>query len=290
MNTSKKNLCVFIHFSNAPKIPYYVALFVTELTRHFDELIFVGNARPLQQTPPNIHKNVTFLWVDNEGYDLGMFYKVFQTINLDDYKEIACVNDSNILFNTLDSVFNWGRSQNVDFWGLIDSHQKPSISVHQENYHLQSHFMVFNQQVIEKLAVYFNRIDVEAIIKEKDILKCRNAVINYWEIGLSQFLIKEGLTCKSYIDSEEYSQKYLSSKKTNISIKLYREMAQHGYPLVKKKVITRSVYLFWRQLKWKKTIRQFGNPAWNIEHLIEELVQLKNESHFLHKLKRKLIK
>lgn len=280
MSQPSKNLCIFIHFSNAPIIPYNVELYVNELSNFFDELILIGNKRLINLNSSRIKSSVTTLFVENEGYDFGMFYKALKTINTDDYNQIACVNDSNILFNTLETIFSWGNNASVDFWGLIDSHQKPKISIHQKNYHIQSHFMVFNKKAIEQLDAYFKSVDVEAIIGEKELKKCRNLVINHWEIGLTQFMIQKGLTCKSYIDSMAYSQKYLGGKNTNISIKLHLEMIKDGYPLMKKKVITRSIlpYSFGFKNHWKNTIKKYGNPAWDIKRLTDELAQINLES------------
>lgn len=277
METSKKKLCVLIHFSNGSFIPYYVQIFANELALFFDEVILIGNKREVFVMPENLNSKITILFETNEGYDFGMFYKALQTVNLSEYNQIACVNDSNILFNKLDTIFNWGNATNFDFWGLIDSYQKPKISIHTENYHIQSHFMVFNQKAILNLINYLKNPIVKSILNERDLKKCRNAVINFWEIGLTQYFIKNDLSVGSFIDSVAFSKTYLGGKKTNISIKLYRELIKdNGYPLIKKKVITRSFLPFSLGLSnhWKNIIKKYGNQQWNIEKLLNELVNI----------------
>jgi|GEM_PF-6573408 len=40
---------------------------------------------------------------------------------------------------------NWGNSSDADFWGILDSFEKPWFSEHENNRHIQSHFIVFNR-------------------------------------------------------------------------------------------------------------------------------------------------
>lgn len=280
MESPKKSLGIFLHFSKLEYIPYYVLLFLRELNKHMDEVMFVSNKRIINNEEELQKEGIRTLFVKNEGYDLGMFYKAFQTINPDNYRQIACVNDSNILINSLKSVFEWGENQHVDLWGLIDSYQKPWFSIHQNNYHIQSHFLVFNQKAIDQLPVFFKEIDVERLFEEKDPAQLRRTVINDWEIGLTQFLIDHGLTCKSFIDSQAFSQLYLSGKIKNVGHKLYAELIYSGYPLLKKKVILRHDWRdhFRIRKSWEKLIRKYGNQDWEIEALIQELIKMKRKS------------
>ncbi len=291
MNILKKSLCVFVHYSKSSFIPIYVNIYVSELSNYFDEIILVTNHRPINSGNIFNHQNVSTLFVENEGYDFGMFYKALKTINPLEYNQIACINDSNIIFNELKSIFTWGRSQQTDFWGLIDSYQSPHFSTHKSNFHIQSHFIVFNHKAIDKLSAFFESLDIQEILNEKDPKKLREIVINSWEIGLSQFLIKEGLSCCSYIDSQYYANLHLSGKRTNIGLKLYPELIRSGFPIIKKKVITKGKWkdIFRTSSNWKNLIRQYGNQDWEIEALIDELIQIKNESgnQPLVKMKRK---
>jgi lipopolysaccharide biosynthesis protein len=290
---SKKSLCVFIHFSEYPYIPNYVVLYVNELSVYFDEVIMVCNIRTLTNRSENLKKNVSAVFVENVGYDLGKFYNVFKTIKPDEYDQIACINDSNVLFNKLSPIFKWSESQQFDFWGTIDSYEKPWFSTHQDNYHIQSHFMVFNRKAIEKLPEFFDTLGMDSFFEEKDITKLRQTVINNWEIGLTQFLIGQGLTHGSFIDSKIYSLNYLSGKTTNVGHELYAELIESGYPLIKRKIIAKSNWKdnFRAQNHWETMIRKFGNQDWKIEELIDELVQIKNDTgnQTIHNFKRKLL-
>ena len=292
MKGIQKSLCVFIHYSQYPYIPKYVRIYVDELSKYFDEVVLATNQRTFETDIPLKTGNISIFFVKNEGYDLGMFYKVFQSIDPKEYRQIACVNDSNILFNQLLPIFNWSMKQQTDFWGVIDSNQKPQFSTHLNNYHIQSHFIVFNKNAILKLPDFFDSLNIQEIFDEKDSKKVRQMVIDKWEIGLSQFLINEGLSSASYIDSNSYCALYHSGKSTNVSLKLYPELIRSGLPLLKVKVITKGKWkdLFRTKSYWKNLIRKYGNPDWKIEPLIEELNQIKREmgNQPLNKLRRKL--
>lgn len=256
-----------------------------------DEVILVTNNRPVNNERKLLQHGIKTLFVKNEGYDLGMFYKAFQTINPDDYHQIACVNDSNILINKLTTLFAWGNSSGLDVWGAVDSHEKPPFSTHRENYHIQSHFIVFNEKAIVLLPIFFNSIDVQDLFKETHLPTLRGRVIDQWEIGISQFMIQNGLKAGSFINSQLYTSLYISGEIRNISRRLYSQMVSAGYPMIKKKVIMdrQLKYILRGMPGWKKLIRQYGKPDWKLEHLINELEMLRADSpkRLMNKLKRK---
>lgn len=291
MKVIRESLCVFIHYSQQVHLPIYVSIYVNELSNYFDRVILVTNQSLLKPDLLNLQKNVSTLQVQNEGYDLGMFFKVFNSIDPSEFSQIACINDSNILFNQLRPIFTWSKMSEYDFWGLIDSHEKPWFSTHFNNYHIQSHFIVFNRKAIEELPAFFNALQIQDLYDEKDPAKLRQMVINKWEIGLSQFFINKGLSNGTYIDSLSYSYIHHSGKLANIGHKLYHELIQTGFPLIKKKIITNGNWkdVFRSGTHWKTMIRQYGNQNWEIEALIEELILIKNESgnRSINKIKKR---
>jgi lipopolysaccharide biosynthesis protein len=271
MLITKKSLCIFTHFSDLPHIPYYVRVYVNELSNYFDEVIVAANQRNFTNQQCSFNNNVTIQFLENEGYDLGKFYKVFQTIQPSAYFQIACVNDSNILFNKLDSIFEWGKKSQSDFWGLIDSNEKPWFSTHPENYHIQSHFIVFNESAIKCLFSFFENIDIQHILNEKDLKKLRQLVIDQWEIGLSQFLFSKDFKSDSYINSRSFLTKH-KSKDKNITHSHYKELIKEGYPLIKKKVVLKKS---WRSVLgkkecWENLLAEYGYSDWDISLLIDE--------------------
>lgn len=268
MIISKIRICIFIHYSVSESLPYYVKVYIEELSRHFDKVKVLTNNSKIQESNVLFNKNVDFKYNKNQGYDFGMFYRYIISKNLDDYSEIALINDSNILLNRLDTVFNWGRKNDSDFWGMIDSHEKPWFSSHKNNYHLQGHFLVFKNNAINKLIPFLELLDVEEILEEQNTKKLRRLVIDKWEIGLSRYFIEQDLKSDSFIKHEDIRVKY-RPKKQNLTHSLFHELASEGYPLLKRKVIFGKRKLFKpSDNNWKKTIQDFGNSEWDMVKMV----------------------
>ena len=225
-----------------------------------------------------LSENVAIVFQENKGYDFGRFYNYLKTIEKDNYYRIACVNDSNILVNELDRVLNWESISGFDFWGLVDSYEKPWFSTWSDNHHIQSHFLVFHKKAIGLLDEYFESVDVDALLNEKDQKTLRRNVINKWEIGLSRFMISKGLQTGQYCDSQEFTKRFKIRSDSNLPHLLPEELLANGYPLLKKKVIFERKKFFRKNpADWKKLIRNYGNPLWKPDTLIEELIQMKKD-------------
>ena len=272
---NSKSICVFIHYFSADYIPLYVITYVRELQRHFDEILLVTNSRNIINEDEIKTPDLSIKKVRNEGYDMGMFYKGFNMLDLNKYKTIACINDSNVLFGKLDLVFNWANTQNMDFWGLMDSHATPPFSTHTNNYHIQSHFIVFNQTAFPHLQEYLNKTDLSDFVNN-NIKEIRKKVINHWEIGLSQYLLSKNLLCSSFFNSNECQKKYNKPRDLNISLELYDKVIQDSVPIIKKKIINSvKVNNFSKDKNWKRLIKRYGDTNWNLDEIINELILLK---------------
>lgn len=271
LNT-KQSACIFIHYSRSVVLPYNVQLYIEELSRHFQTVFVLTNNTLISTKKYLFTPNVKLHYLENKGYDFGMFYRFISNQNLTNYKELAIINDSNLIINRLDDVFHWGRKKDVDFWGIIDSHEKPWFSEHAENHHVQSHFFVFNERAIKMLPSYFDKMDIGFILNEKNTKKLRRKVINDWEIGLSRYLIAEKLSFASFFSNKKMLQKYNSEVK-NIAHSMHYELAAEGYPLLKKKVTQpkRKWYkLYAKKSEWEKTVLDFGNKEWNLHKIITD--------------------
>lgn len=164
-----------------------------------------------------------------------------------------------------------GNNTDHDFWGLIDSHEKPWFSSHENNYHIQSHFLILNVNAIKKLPSFFDLLNVVEILNETDMKKLRRLVIDRWEIGLTQFFIKEGLIPGSFINSHKLHLKY-QPKKQNLTHSIYYELASEGYPLLKKKVALEKKSIFRNKIeKWKRTIHEFGYHQWDTNKMVDSI-------------------
>lgn len=268
-----KSLAVFIHFSDSTEIPIYVKVYLREISLFFDELILVTNNSAVNSSQLGLSTEAEVLTVKNEGYDLGMFYKVIQQLEIEKYHRIACINDSNVLFRDLSETFSWSQNCSFDFWGLIDSIQKPWFSTHPDNYHIQSHFMVFEAKAIPLLISHLNKIDVKQLFTLTDKKELRRKVINEWEIGLTQYFLSNGINVGSRFQVVEIASKWKLNPKKNFTIRYFPQLAKEGYPLLKKKLIVKPTFLEkllnW-QPKWKKWLKDFGYGDWEIPKIIEE--------------------
>ncbi len=276
---SNIKICLFIHFSTSKNIPYNVKIYVKELSKYFDEVRFLTNYEDNNCEIEFFKGNIIHVFDTNEGSDFGRIYNYLKRINIEDYKEIACVNDSNVLLGPLDKVMEWGRTSQLDFWGIIDSHEKPRFSTHKNNYHIQSHFMVFNCNAISHLQEYFDSIDFKFIFRIKDKKDLRNRVINDWEIGLSQFLIRKDLKIGAFKECTYFTPKKSSKKPINVTHKLYYDLICDDYPLLKKKVAIDGKWLDWILGKkyWKYLIRQHSYSNFDSETIVRELLEARNK-------------
>ena len=268
----KRSICIFLHYFPLDYIPLYVRLYIKNLDNHFNKVLFVYNKRELNDESLSFINQRSSFMVNNEGYDFGMFYKAVQNINLDDYDTIACINDSNFIINDLQTVFDWAEKQSADFWGLIDSYQAPGLQKKGHYCHVQSHFIVFRKKAIELIPRFFESIDIDSLLKERDLRLLRKKIIAEWEVGFSQFLLNNGLTYKTFIDSDEYSKKLKSKNNKNISIVCYDQLIKDGYPVIKRHIISHPK--IHKSDSWKKLLREYGNPKWDIELLILDMAEV----------------
>lgn len=263
-----KRVCIFVHYSNFTYVPYYVIQYVKELTKFFDEILIVTNDREISNTEEVISDNIRLFQVTNEGYDLGMFVKGLSFIKMADYQQIACINDSNVLLQNLDFLFDWAASQPFDMWGLMDSHEKTQYSTHQNNHHVQSHFLVFNKGALSTLKLYLDELDLQRIIETKDLHQVKKLVINDWEIGVSQYLLNHGHQIGAYFHREDFVNK---TEQPHI------EMLLGGMPTIKKKIITsvKPRDLFAGKYYWSKLVKNYVGDVVDLKILLPELKRIR---------------
>jgi lipopolysaccharide biosynthesis protein len=263
-----------VHYSELDFIPKYIHLYVNELSSYFDDVIIYSNKRELKHHPKFAKENISIKFEENEGYDFGMFYKAFQDVDLSNTSQIACVNDSNLLTTKLRQVFDWANNSDLDFWGLVDSYEKPWFSKHKNNYHLQSHFIVFNRNAIEILSEYLKTLDLSSIyaIKDKKIL--RRTIINEWEIGLTQHFTENNLKIGSFLNNKEFTQNLGKKKLSNITHKFPLQLLENGYPCIKVKALAKvnQLKISCSELDWEELHGYEKGEKQNLKTLTRELM------------------
>jgi len=213
-----RSICFFSSYYTTPAIPEYVKFYLTELGRHFSEVVFLTTEKTILAEDLEFlkGKNIAYRLYKNEGFDFGMWYKAFKEYNVIEYDRIGLVNDSCILFNKLDFYFDWLNKNDIDYSGLVDC---TLIS-----YHIQSYFVVINKKAILPTLKYF---EMNGIISDFTQL------IKTYEVKLCTYLMDAGIKLAAY-----YSFKDIPGI-GNPSWQKAKSLIRDGFPLIKKKIIIR---------------------------------------------------
>ncbi|MBN7811786.1 hypothetical protein J0A68_12580 [Algoriphagus sp. H41] len=255
--------CIFIHYGLEARLPFPEMRYLQELSKCFSKTTLVTNERDFKEDglPPGVE----LLLVKNEGYDFGKFLKAFRRIDSERLDRLVLANDSNVLLGDLKGFLKKGEALKAEFWGAIDSHEKPWFSTHQDDFHLQSHFLVWEKTALPLLRSYLGEVKVQEVFVAEDLKQVRRNVINVWEIGLSQFFLRSGSAPRAVFATEELARRWGKKKKANLTIKAPGKLLELGYPFLKKKAVLRKS--FWKRLlaldrDWKGWIgRSMGDPA-----------------------------
>ena len=214
-----RSICFFASYFKGNKIPYYITVYLTELKKHFSEVVLLTSQNDLSIESIAFLKaeNIRLQIEENEGFDFGLWYKAFQKNEIDTYDQIALVNDSCILFKPLNEFMEWSRSHASDLQGITLSN---AIALH-----IQSYFLIINKRAIPFVKEYFEK---------HKLLKNISDVIAVYEVGLSSFLISKDLRIDAFMDNNGYNGEFSP---------YYYCVDYHiskGIPVIKKKILFAS--------------------------------------------------
>jgi lipopolysaccharide biosynthesis protein len=182
-----KRCCIFAHYDKQGELDPYVILYLKALLPFVSRLIFVSTC---QLSIENLEKlgaiGVEASTRNNIGYDFFSWKEALSTVDLSEYDELLQVNDSCYapLFD-ISSMFEKMSASTSDFWGISQSFHKRR--------HLQSYFVCYRKQVISG-DVFKGFWDNLKIVGSKD------AIVNRYEIGISQLLLKAGYSMDCYFN------------------------------------------------------------------------------------------
>lgn len=275
-----KSVCVFVHYGLSSHLPYPEDAYVRELASRFSQIILVTNQREFVLR--NLPANVSLKLVKNEGYDFGMFYKVAQELDWENLDRLALANDSNLLIRNLDVLIEKGEKSGTTFWGAIDSREKPWFSIHSDNYHLQSHFLVWEKPALPLLREYLAQVPIQDFFREKDTKKLRRKVINDWEIGVSQYFLKNNSNIGAAFSADHLPSSNCKNvnSRANITLDSPRELLQVGYPFLKKRILIQQKFLqriFFPNREWETLVSQYGLDT---EHANQMILYIKIKRGF----------
>lgn len=162
----------------------------------------------------NFSSKVVIVYRPNGGHDFGLWQSQLSLVK--DASLLVLCNDSCICEGSL--VPMWQSMRSSRFWGPTDSNE--------HKWHLQSYFLVFDDaRVVNKACEYIEQQNFQS--KPKDF------IIHTGEIGLSQWLIKNGYRPTAVYDIKSLQQKSRTSY-GNSSFYMWRTLKLLGCPLIKR--------------------------------------------------------
>lgn len=255
--SQKRRLAVYAAYDADGFVDKADIYYIRALQEIADNIIYIADNELIAGEAEKISKEVNYIKAEKHGeYDFGSYKRGFMYAKehgmLDDIEELILCNDSCYApIHPFKPIFDKMQNEQIDFWGITEN-----IEIAR---HIQSYFMVFRPQVFKTKAFENFLASVKPQKKVRDVIE------NY-EIGLSQSLIKANFICKAYIP---YPQQYPLPIKgaTNLTA-CPIWMINQGSPIVKKKSFQEKISNEEGFFKLKKVI-QSVNPS------IAEIISLR---------------
>ena len=231
--------------------------YIRALQEIADNIIYIADNELIAGEAEKISKEVCYIKAEKHGeYDFGSYKRGFMYAKeyglLEDIDELILCNDSCYApIYPFKSIFDKMQNEQIDFWGITEN-----IEIAR---HIQSYFMVFRPQVFKTKAFENFLASVKPQKKVRDVIE------NY-EIGLSQTLIKAQFKCKAYIPYPERYPLPIKGATNLTACPIW--MINQGSPIVKKKSFQEKISNEEGFFKLKKVI-QSVNPS------IAEIISLR---------------
>jgi len=215
-------VAIFAHFDKNNKIKKYVIYYIKELQKIAEKIIFVSDCNLSEEELDKIKQYVFYsIAYKHNEYDFGSYKRGFLFAKksglLEGCDELIFANDSCYgPIYPFEKVWN-NYCTKADFWGININQKKHPL-------HVQSFFLVFKPKVF--YSECFNNFML-SIKQEKN----KEDIIQKYEIGLSQKLIKQGFSVGALFQETivmHYSTKLLYFRKANplIKISVFRNLSK----------------------------------------------------------------
>lgn len=213
------SICFFASYFKGEAIPYYIQVYLLELRKYFTDVVLLASNEKIADKDVSFlaENKITLQKEKNEGYDFGMWYKAIQRRDILNYERVAFVNDSSVLFRSLDKFVSWAAIEKADVIGMTESHAV--------THHIQSYFLWFKKPALPFVKDYFQKHGIQ-----KDL----DNVIKVYEIGLSAELLSKGLKIAAFVSNNNYKGEFAPYYYCVDS------HLQQGIPLIKKKIVYSS--------------------------------------------------
>lgn len=258
---------VFAHFDIDNRIDDYVIYYLRKIREVCAFIIFVTTSDLRKQEISKIEGLCEKVIVrENKGHDFISYKYGLSILEKNKYEEIVLCNDSVYgPFFTLWEVFNKMQNRECDFWGMTEN---SDIA-----YHVQSYFIVFKKKVIQSncFKEFWDNISIE---------NDKSEIIKKYEIGLTQFLIKEGFIPEAYIRIKSSFLKTLRVKTSFMSIKSHTDVIKKLRRLIRGKLGINPTHFYWKAL-----ITEYNMPFIKVAILRDNFknINIEDYPHILNK-------
>jgi rhamnosyltransferase len=189
-SSNNKIICLFSHSDKDNIVDDYVFYFLKSLISSDIDIAFISNPAYLREE--YIEKIKPFTkWLilrRGRGRDFGNWQVCLDILKFEikKYEYLILCNDSvyGPIF-PLREFLKFTKKIDADVYGITDSYEN--------KYHIQSYFMLFRKHV------YVNEV-FEKFWKKFRFFSRKRTIINKYEIGLSQLMIKNGFKLKAFCD------------------------------------------------------------------------------------------
>lgn len=252
----RKSLCIVAGYDAESQIQKYVL----HLLKCFQEelqadVVYVTTSKEVsdEDKAKVADLGVSLIHRENSGYDFQSYFTGFEYFKeqLDQYEKIYHTNDSVFgPFGSLKSIVEKMDNTGYDVWGMTDSMQY--------KYHLQSYFVCFKKEAFSAMQKFWDQYTFADDYQ---------SVVQNGEIGMSQFLLDEGLCLGAAFPLEKYISAPLSEVESqdtssrgqyvfrknkgklrwysialkaltsNASLLFCDRMMQDGYPFLKRRIL-----------------------------------------------------
>ncbi|MEN3034566.1 MAG: rhamnan synthesis F family protein [Aquificaceae bacterium] len=186
-NKNLSYLGIFAHYNQFKRVSEYVFYYLEKLLDAGIEIVFVSNSKLSKKDIERLLKTVRIVIVrKGRGRDFGSYFVGWQVakreLGIENFKGVLFCNDS--VFGPIEYKDSKTFKEKMEilfqkpFGGITDSWEGA--------YHLQSYFITFNQEVIKSGLI-------DRFFRSYVFFNNKRRVIERYEIGLSQFMIKEGI-------------------------------------------------------------------------------------------------
>jgi len=189
-------LVLFMHYDRSGRVRAQILDYIAQLKATGRCVVFITNAGHLTPQATSALQNLCagIIIRKNRGYDFGAWCDAVENLALprENTEEVIFANDS--VFGPLaplDPAFAAIDYTKADIWGLTESWQY--------RYHLQSFFMAFGPAALRSAAFKNFWAGIRPV-------PLKSYIVRYYEIGITQQMIKAGLTCAAvwpYLDLAE---------------------------------------------------------------------------------------